>query len=576
MIPKPTSQITETEAKFTVADKAVFRKLSLLSKISDCELHSKQIKIVRDCYYDTPQRHILAANLAFRYRKTGKQAEVCLKGLGGVQDNIHYRTELTAAMPARFRRKAWQATPVYKKAQEIIGAGALRKLFCLKQIRTVFKINCQGQDVAILSLDRVQLAIEGRKQTWFELEIEQTGAGSPADVARMAACFQDEWQLSPQPLSKFERGLRLLDGLTRPVEPASVEPAAVIPGPPAPAPAEPSPVEPAAVIPGPPAPAAPDLHRDDSMAVAARKILGYHFEQMRFFEATVHLDKDIEGVHQMRVATRKMRAALRLFGPYLKARHRRQLRNGLRRTARTLGKIRDLDVFWENVQRACAGSRATLRPEDLSPLYKAWRAERESHLPAMLNYLHSKTYRRFKRDFQAMLHDTPVTGAAAARKPVPHRLRHIVPVLLYQQLARIHAYDDLIAGGNISSRQLHNLRIEFKQLRYSLDFFSPILNDRNVPLLKLCKQVQTHLGDLNDAVAAIAHLKIFLRWGSWQKPARPPKSFPAKIVIAPGVQVWLDMQRVRKARLQTTFPHIWKRTQSLKFRQMFANNIKTL
>src|SRR5690606_30776478 len=88
----------------------------------------------------------------------------------------------------------------------------------------------------------------------------------------------------------------------------------------------------------------PGVEPDDPMSEAGRKILRFHFRRMLRQESGARQGDDPEAVHDMRVATRRLRAALRVFGPYYDPGVIHPLDRGLRRAGRALGAVRDLDV----------------------------------------------------------------------------------------------------------------------------------------------------------------------------------------------------------------------------------------
>src|SRR5688572_21869623 len=83
----------------------------------------------------------------------------------------------------------------------------------------------------------------------------------------------------------------------------------------------------------------------DTMAEAGRKVLLADFIKMLKHEAGARTGEDIEDVHDMRVATRRMRSALRLFESYFKPKWVDAYSRRLRKIARALGVVRDLDVL---------------------------------------------------------------------------------------------------------------------------------------------------------------------------------------------------------------------------------------
>src|SRR5262245_1416736 len=69
---------------------------------------------------------------------------------------------------------------------------------------------------------------------------------------------------------------------------------------------------------GPSTPEAPGLRADDSMSEAGRKVMAYYFARMLSHEEAVRQGDNDEAVHDMRVATRRLRSALQMFEPYFR------------------------------------------------------------------------------------------------------------------------------------------------------------------------------------------------------------------------------------------------------------------
>ena len=101
----------------------------------------------------------------------------------------------------------------------------------------------------------------------------------------------------------------------------------------------------------------------------------------------------------MRVATRRQRAAWRIFGEAFRQNRTRRYRNGLRETAQRLGAVRDLDVQLE----AADLYRHDLPPAEqraLEPLLNAWRVHRDDARVLLLRELDSDHYRRWVDDYR--------------------------------------------------------------------------------------------------------------------------------------------------------------------------------
>ena len=91
----------------------------------------------------------------------------------------------------------------------------------------------------------------------------------------------------------------------------------------------------------------PGVLAEDHLAEAGRKVLRFHLARMIAREAGTRTGKDAEDLHAMRVATRRQRAAWRVFGEAFDADRTNRYRRRLKAVAADLGAVRDLDVLIE-------------------------------------------------------------------------------------------------------------------------------------------------------------------------------------------------------------------------------------
>ena len=103
------------------------------------------------------------------------------------------------------------------------------------------------------------------------------------------------------------------------------------------------------------------------MADACRLICQQYLIQVALNETGVRADEDVEYVHEMRVAVRRMRVALRLYGAYFQPDAIHGFVDDLGRTGRLLGAVRDMDVALAKARHA---HKATGQPG--KSLLQAW------------------------------------------------------------------------------------------------------------------------------------------------------------------------------------------------------------
>lgn len=206
-----TANLTEVEAKFKVTDPQMFWQLQTCTELAGFELSPSRTMQVWDTYLDTARRAILRCGFSCRQRKMPNGVEMTLKSLDYADGAIHRRSEWRVALPAVRPPDAWPESQVRDRVRRMIGSEPLAPLFKLKQMRIVRQLHQGNQAVVELSMDSVTMTAGGREQVFRELEIELMPAMPELKFAQIVRSLQERWALQPEPLSKFERGLTVLD-----------------------------------------------------------------------------------------------------------------------------------------------------------------------------------------------------------------------------------------------------------------------------------------------------------------------------------------------------------------------------
>lgn len=315
---------------------------------------------------------------------------------------------------------------------------------------------------------------------------------------------------------------------------------------------------------------APGVRPDDLLAEAGRKVMGFHFAAMLRHERGTMEGLDIEELHDMRVATRRMRAAFEVFESAFEPKAIKPHLKGLRATGRALGRVRDLDVFMEKAQHYLDNLPESQR-QGLDPLLAAWSEQRTSDRAKMLEHLEGRDYAAFKHRFLDFL-TTPGKGARSASQdtPTPDRVRQVVPVLVYTRLAAVRAFEPLLNAATLE--QLHALRIEFKKLRYTLEYFREVLGGESKAVIEEIKTMQDHLGDLNDANVACQILRDFLdEWETRQNTLPLEDRDNPEPIVA-----YLAYRHAERHRLMVSFQDAWAHFDRPELRVLLATAISVL
>lgn len=322
-------------------------------------------------------------------------------------------------------------------------------------------------------------------------------------------------------------------------------------------------------------PEQPGLEPDDTLAEAARKSYLFQFQRLLQNEAGVKTDEDVEAVHDMRVATRRLRTAGRVFADYVDRRRLHPFREELARLADLLGGVRDMDVFWEGTEHYLA-THPEEQAAELAPLRRAWEEARLHTRRRLLTYLDSEEYQYFKMAFADEL-IVPWTECVPPlnRKgdAQPRRVRHVAPVLIYKRLARVRAFDEWLQEPGVPATRYHRLRIAGKRLRYTLEYFREVLAPEVESVIQDLKALQDHLGALQDHAMALQLLRDFLTWGTL---GPLNSSWASRPVAAPAVVRYREARQAALAEQRASFPPLWQRFHSSEFMESLAQSVAVL
>lgn len=302
-------------------------------------------------------------------------------------------------------------------------------------------------------------------------------------------------------------------------------------------------------------PAVAPVAPEDSMPEAGRKILLNELLTMLQHEDASRTGADIEDVHDMRVAIRRMRSAIRLLRPYLKWKAIRPYNRKLRQLGGVLGEVRDLDVMIEQLQRYQAALDADSQAA-LQPAITELDTRRQEARAALNQYFDTKSYRRFVKSFAEFLLQ-PMPEPHLNGAVMPYQVRHVLPMLIYDRLAAVRAYDTVLQQADAPT--LHALRIEFKRLRYLLSLFQAVLGPQAADVIAEIKTIQDHLGHLNDGAVARLRLKNLLEADTSGMLA--------------GYLAFLDTQELG---LKDSFMVAWQRFNTRKVQQKLASAVLAL
>ncbi len=415
----------EVELKLALdeAHQARFLRHPLLREAG--ERHVAQLDNI---YYDTEKLALRRRGISLRLRRKGNLWLQTVKLAGTASAGLSSRPEWEIPYAGHFDFSAIDDVQVREWLQRPELLARILPVCETRFRRITWRIPAAAGAV-LLTLDRGWVIADGRREAISEVELELAGAPVQA-LFGIAGRLAERVALTPAVLSKAERGYRLHSG----VAPAPVKAGTV------------------ALSAG----MAP-------FAAFCRIALSCLEHLQQNHNGALHTD-DVEYIHQMRVATRRLRAALRLFAPALPEGLRDALRWPIATLARQLGRARDLDVLLGEIVDPVLAAlpeepRLSALAGDITNLRYGVRAE-------VLASLAAPDYGRMLLTAVEALHPaaTPVLEVGSLDEFAAARLHH-----LCRRVRRLAA-----AAHTNDPASLHALRIGIKRLRYALEFFATL------------------------------------------------------------------------------------------------------
>jgi triphosphatase len=415
-------------------------------------------------YYDTPGNNLRKAGFTLRVREDGERRIQTIKSEATtLSARGEWETELTAP---GLDLDAAAGTPAASALKAL--KDDLAPVFATRVERTRRLIR-QGKARVEAALDRGQIEAGGRTAPLCELELELK-AGDPAALYDFARRLAEATPLRLSFESKSERGYRLLagEGVGEPVRQAKVR-----------------------------------LQGDMAARAAFQAIAGAALRQWVGNAAVLRAARRPEALHQMRVALRRLRTALKLFEAVVADEAYDPLVAQLQWLAGELDQGRDIDVMIAD----------TFRPAEdrfqgqagLAGLGERLHQARTRAYDRAIAVLDQPRYLNLVLDMAAWIE----TGAWAAvpADGVPSRADLPVDALARDELDRLRR--QVKTRGRrlkaLDPASRHRLRIRAKRLRYALEFFSSLYRDRKADrarFLETLKALQEDLGALNDLKVA--------------------------------------------------------------------------
>ena len=228
-------------------------------------------------------------------------------------------------------------------------------------------------------------------------------------------------------------------------------------------------------------------------------VLVTRFQEMSALHEAAMKWSDPEGVHSMRVASRRLRSALRDFTPYLHKRGLKSTQRQLRSLADALGEVRDQDVAIMALEKL-----ATHAPTEVSPVLKEYidgrKEVRERARKELKSILMGNAFEELQSSFM-----DGVEKVTAVRKRKTSDAETVAEITFGQMsrrviLDRLKELEKLSNGlfNPFEIEDLHEMRIAAKRLRYAVELFEQCWSNSLAIYAKSVARIQSALGDVHD------------------------------------------------------------------------------
>lgn len=241
------------------------------------------------------------------------------------------------------------------------------------------------------------------------------------------------------------------------------------------------------------------LNCNASASGDVRLVLCARLDEMCGLRASALDWSDVEGVHDMRVASRRLRSALRDFKPYLRQRKIRSAADELKCVADALGAVRDQDVAimaLEELQQE-APSEVTA---GIAALTDERQRERETARLALIETIEEEKLAQLQTDFANALERATAPRRHRQKKkksPAELSFRDVGREIILARLAELRELSDCLYQP-FETDALHKMRIAAKRLRYAMELFAVCWGDTLTEHAAEVAELQTSLGELHD------------------------------------------------------------------------------
>jgi CHAD domain-containing protein len=276
----------------------------------------------------------------------------------------------------------------------------------------------------------------------------------------------------------------------------------------------------------------PELPLPSTELERLRSYFRDQYAQMLAHDPGVRVGDDPEDLHQLRVATRRLRSVLKTAAPILDPTWVNGMRAELAWLGGELGPARDLDVLIPYLR----AEAAALDPADrkaLAALFRKLEDGRAGARNSVLEALRGERYLALLASIEAAAAGPPPGGTGSLHDEARNQFKKLKKAML-------------VVDQDPTDEAIHEARKEGKRARYAAELLEDELGKRGAKLLAVAKDFQDVAGEHQDSVVAEARIRALLRGVRAQRTA-----------LAAGMLI--SRQRDRRSAAAAALPKAWRR-----------------
>lgn len=485
----------EIKLEFDSADRALIESHPLLRAAQP------EKETLVSVYFDTHDLALRKAEMVLRVRKAGGRYVQAIKGMDGAAqlfDRPEWEQETSGLDPDLTHIAG---TPL-AAALDGHGLADLHPLFRTRIERVVYRLPSNATDVE-LAIDQGEIEADSQWSPVHEVELELK-QGEAKELFRLARRLAATIPLRLAVKTKAERGYELAGSAQAGAEKAK------------------------------------PVHLDPNMAChAAFRAIGENCLRQIVANERIVGTGEAEGLHQMRIGLRRLRAAIAVFAKMTGDSEQERIKAELRWITNELGPARDLDVFAADILKPLA------KDGDHGEAHRTFTEARAKAYTAATSSIGSDRFRTALLDVAEWIEVGPWTVDEGLAK----RRERSVAKHAAKRLARMRNYvrdkgEDL---RELDPKRRHKLRISAKNLRYAIEFFAGLFPNgekakRREAQLSALKCMQDELGALNDLAQREALGREMLAAGGGDLDPRA-----AKLLAADETEIGRRLDRAEEA-----------------------------